>query len=192
VASVTSECAWSAQCGFWIMSHGVQLSPATSDSPTITLPSPALARHTPEVPACHSRWLRPEATRHASYRHTSEIPFERPFFHGSVMGFPPRPARWKPVSRSRQVPGLPLRALAGRRERTARGSRITLPAEPPDYSLPAKMAKILSTIDRRRTSDAPGIDLPGTYARPGAGQRRGHPGQQVAEKGALSAHILMH
>jgi hypothetical protein len=166
------------------MSHGVQLSPATSDSPTITLPSPALARHTPEVPAWYSRWLRPEATRHALYRHTSEIPFERPFFTALSWISRRDPRGGNRSSRSRQVPGIPLRALAGRRERTARGSRITLPAEPPDYSRPAKMAKILSTIDRRRTSDAPGTDLPD--ARPGAGQRRGHPGRpHLAEKGAF-------
>ena len=33
VASVVSECAWSARCTFWITSHEVQLSPAGSNSP---------------------------------------------------------------------------------------------------------------------------------------------------------------
>ena len=37
------------------MSHDVQLSPATSNAPIVTLPSLAPAGHVTEAPACHSR-----------------------------------------------------------------------------------------------------------------------------------------
>jgi hypothetical protein len=50
-----AQCDWSARRTFWIMSHDVQLSPATSNAPIVTLPSLAPAGHATETPACHSR-----------------------------------------------------------------------------------------------------------------------------------------
>ena len=40
------------------MSNEVQLSPAASNSPTVTLPSSAPAGHVTDARACRSRWLR--------------------------------------------------------------------------------------------------------------------------------------
>jgi len=103
-------------------------------------------------------------------------------FHGPAADFPPRPTRWNRSSRSRQS-SKPPRALAGRRERTARGSRITLPAEPAR----------LQPAGEATEHDRPATDLltsRGRAPRPGAGQRRDHAGaSDSADVSALPGNV---
>jgi hypothetical protein len=80
VASVTSECAWSARRRFWIMSQEVHLSPVISNSPIGTLPSPArLGTPLKRPPAAASSVLRTSQARPTSSRGSSpRVPFTPP------------------------------------------------------------------------------------------------------------------
>jgi hypothetical protein len=145
------------------MSQEVQLSPATSSSPIVTLPSPASAGHLIEARACRSRWPCAEGdTTGACYCRTSEIRSERPFSR-SCHGFPAGTGAMEPI-----LARFPA-SLPGGQPRGANGPH---PEGAPRY-LPSRPSrsppdKLLTAIDRRCTSDAPGIDLAETCAAIGA------------------------
>jgi hypothetical protein len=165
------------------MSQEVQLSPATSNAPIVTLPSPAPAGTSPKRPLPQP--LTAPARQDSRLTVTPQKSGLSGHFHGSALPRIPgrHRARWNRSSRSRQVLGLPpcrpgldpprrgpasvrrARRSARRREYTACSRRTALPQ-------PARPRPAGQTTDRHR-HDVPPMYLASTSRGPALPPVRG-------------------